>query len=70
MVMPVKMYWVNIGNYYIDMQTRYTSYCANLIGSSTSRLSLHNNIWHLYSLSVDESQGYVSEIRVSLRYTL
>ena len=28
-----------------------------------------NNILHLHSLSVDESQSYVQEIRVSLRYT-
>ena len=28
------------------------------------------NIWHLHSLSIDESQGYVLEIRVSIRYTL
>ena len=28
------------------------------------------NIWHLHSLSIDESCGYVQEIRVSLRYTL
>ena len=29
-----------------------------------------NNIWHLHSLSIDESQSNVWEIRVSLRYTL
>ena len=32
--------------------------------------NIDNNVWHLHSLSVDESQGYVSEIQVSLRYTL
>ena len=31
---------------------------------------INNNIWHLRSLSVDGSQRYVLEIRVSLRYTL
>ena len=33
-------------------------------------LHINNNIWHLHSLSIDESQGYVLEIRVSIRYTL
>ena len=31
---------------------------------------IDNNVWHLHSLSADESQGYVSEIQVPLRYTL
>ena len=31
---------------------------------------INNNIWHLHSLSINESQSNVYEIRVSLRYTL
>ena len=31
---------------------------------------LNNNIWHLHSLSIDESHGNGWEIPVSLRYTL
>ena len=30
----------------------------------------NNTIWHLHSLSIDESHGYGQEIRMSLRYTL
>ena len=32
---------------------------------STQPFHISNNIWHLHSLSIDESQSYVSEIRVS-----
>ena len=28
--------------------------------------NFNNNIWHLHSLSIDESWGYVLEIRVSI----
>ena len=40
------------------------------LGGYTPDCSDNNNIWHLHSFSVDESQSYVLEIRVSLRYTL
>ena len=33
-------------------------------------LYINNNIWHLHSLSIDECQSNMLEIRVSLRYTL
>ena len=52
------------------MAQRGFTFLENLQGETFIYLFIYNNIWHLHSLSIDESQSYVQETRVSLKYTV